>query len=70
MRGRSQMSCKGNSAAGVTEKTPHATAGSVSHVDIVGASLSILSRHVNEYGPVCVIIAIRVVEIDGGKEQK
>jgi hypothetical protein len=70
MRCRRQIVCKGNSAAGVKEKTLHATGGYLSSVDIVGVSTSILSCHVNEHGPLCVIIAIRVVAIDGHEAQK
>jgi hypothetical protein len=54
-----------NSAAGVKKKTPHATEAHSSYADRVGVHLGILRGHVNEDDLSCVIIAIRVVELDG-----
>src|SRR5215813_5048318 len=70
MRRRRQSGRKGNSAAGVKEKTPHATESSSSFVDRVSAYIGMLRCHVNEDDLLCVIIAIRSEVIDGREAQK
>jgi hypothetical protein len=62
--------CKVNSAASVKRKTPHAVWERSLYAEMAGTDIGILPRHVNEYGPLCVIIDIRSVRIDACEEQK